>query len=221
MDELKYKDGKFTVNGIDVNSISATSAITETQEYNIITNEEFKSATIDSEGKIIEGTRINGVKYIANIESKTLSELENKIPSTSTFVSKSEFNQLADKIKPLKIWLPNNVYCLDNSLIQIFKSSMILAHNPENYELRINRYNMPSAQVNWGANYDSMYEYLPNLENSDFKLRFGFYNDITGLAWADTDTTFVHVAKKILQQKIKMFFVSVTHFQMLVLGKAN
>ena len=65
MDELKYKDGKFTVNGIDVNSISATSAITEaveiaqtvsanTSQFSVINDPEGRlEIKTDSEDKII------------------------------------------------------------------------------------------------------------------------------------------------------------------------
>ena len=80
MDELKYKDGKFTVNGIDVNSISATSAITEaveiaqtvsanTSQFSVIDNPEYIEVKLDSEGKIIESINNNGI-YEHNTPNK-------------------------------------------------------------------------------------------------------------------------------------------------------
>ena len=91
MDELKYKDGKFTVNGIDVSEISATTEAVEiaqtvsanTSQFSVIDSPEYIELKLDSEDKIIEGTKIDGTKYINqnvilldlnsnNIESETI-----------------------------------------------------------------------------------------------------------------------------------------------------
>ena len=72
MDELKYKDGKFTVNGADMSSVSATSIITSAQTYNIISNEEYLNCLIDDNCKIISAIKPNGATFIGSIESPTL-----------------------------------------------------------------------------------------------------------------------------------------------------
>ena len=71
MDELKYKDGKFTVNGIDVSEVSATTEAFEiaqavsanTQQFSVFDDLEGRTEiTTDAENKILgyrdsEGTR--------------------------------------------------------------------------------------------------------------------------------------------------------------------
>ena len=81
MDELKYKDGKFTVNG---NEISGLMPILSAQTYDLSDNPEYFEVKLDSDGKIIEGVKKDGTKYISEIESKTIDELKEKI-DTSEF----------------------------------------------------------------------------------------------------------------------------------------
>ena len=60
MDELKYKDGKFTVNGIDVSEISATTEAVEiaqtvsanTSQFSVIDSPEYIELKLDSEDKV-------------------------------------------------------------------------------------------------------------------------------------------------------------------------
>ena len=82
MDELKYKDGKFTVNGIDVSNVSATTEAVEiaqavsanTQQFSVVDNPEYIEVKLDAEGKIIEGTRADGTKVVnVNSEFKNVS----------------------------------------------------------------------------------------------------------------------------------------------------
>ena len=82
MDELKYKDGKFTVNGIDVSDVSATTEAFEiaqtvsanTQQFSVVDNPEFIEVKLDADGKIIEGVQINGTKVVnTNTEFKNVS----------------------------------------------------------------------------------------------------------------------------------------------------
>lgn len=87
MDELKYKDGKFTVNGADMSSVSATSIITSAQTYNIISNEEYLNCLIDDNCKIISAIKPNGVTFIGSIESPTLDNINNKISSQKIYNS--------------------------------------------------------------------------------------------------------------------------------------
>ena len=82
MDELKYKDGKFTVNGAGIasdNSISALTTIEEAQEYGMVNNPEWINVTTDSDGKIIEGTRIGGTKFVVKLESQSIETIKNDL----------------------------------------------------------------------------------------------------------------------------------------------
>ena len=71
MDELKYKDGKFTVNGADVSEVSATTEAVEiaqtvsanTQQFSVIDNPEYIEVTTDSEGKVISHRDYDGVLH--------------------------------------------------------------------------------------------------------------------------------------------------------------
>ena len=70
MDELKYKDGKFTVNGIDVSNVSATTELSEsvqeisanTSQFSVIDNPEFQSVITDNEDKLLYGLRVDGTE---------------------------------------------------------------------------------------------------------------------------------------------------------------
>ena len=82
MDELKYKDGKFTVNGIDVSNVSATTEISEsvqelsanTQQFSVIDNPEYIDVKLDADGKVIEGLTSDGTKVVnVNTEFKNIS----------------------------------------------------------------------------------------------------------------------------------------------------
>ena len=82
MDELKYKDGKFTVNGIDVSNVSATTEINEsvqeisanTQQFSVVDNPEYIEVKLDADGKIIEGLVSDGTKVVnVNSEFKNVS----------------------------------------------------------------------------------------------------------------------------------------------------
>lgn len=67
MDELKYVDGKFTVNGAEVSSADDVAIISaNTQQFSIVDNKEFVDLTIDLDDKIIEGTKTNGDKIIGS-----------------------------------------------------------------------------------------------------------------------------------------------------------
>ena len=69
MDELKYVDGKFTVNGIDVSNVSATTEAFEiaqtvsanTSQFSVIDNPEYIEVKLDADGKIIEGLNNNSI----------------------------------------------------------------------------------------------------------------------------------------------------------------
>ena len=64
MDELKYKDGKFTVNGTDVSNVSATTEISaNTSQFSVIDSQEFIEVKLDSDGKIISYMDSDGVLH--------------------------------------------------------------------------------------------------------------------------------------------------------------
>ena len=72
MDELKYKDGKFTVNGIDVSNVSATTEISEsvqeisanTQQFSVFEDPEGRTEiTTDAEDKVLGYRNSDGERY--------------------------------------------------------------------------------------------------------------------------------------------------------------
>ena len=102
MDELKYKDGKFTVNGIDVSNVSATTEISEsvqelsanTQQFSVFDDHEGRTEiTTDAEDKILgyrdsEGTRHENKLHVnsLSLSSQGLSDFEQKLKE-SGFIS--------------------------------------------------------------------------------------------------------------------------------------
>ena len=71
MDELKYKDGKFTVNGIDVSNVSATTELSEsvqelsanTQQFSVFEDPEDRfNMELDSESRVLSYRDKNGIK---------------------------------------------------------------------------------------------------------------------------------------------------------------
>ena len=81
MDELKYKDGKFTVNGIDINSISAITEAVEiaqtisanTQQFSVFDDPEGRTEiTTDAENKILGYRDSKGTRHEHKISAKHL-----------------------------------------------------------------------------------------------------------------------------------------------------
>ena len=81
MDELKYKDGKFTVNGIDVNNVSATTELSEsvqelsanTQQFSVFDDPEGRTEmTTDAENKILGYRDSEGTRHEHKISAKHL-----------------------------------------------------------------------------------------------------------------------------------------------------
>ena len=81
MDELKYKDGVFTVNGetpvsqsaiteisgaVGIVSGNVASVSANTSQFETIENPEYIEVKVDNEGKIIEGITTDGIKHIYN-----------------------------------------------------------------------------------------------------------------------------------------------------------
>ena len=86
MDELKYVDGKFTVNGIDVSNVSATTEINEsvqeisanTQQFSVFEDpEERFNMELDSESRVLSYRDKNGIKN-ENILRRELGKEERK-----------------------------------------------------------------------------------------------------------------------------------------------
>ena len=77
MDELKYKDGKFTVNGIDVSNVSATTELSEsvqelsanTQQFSVFEDPEGRTEiTSDADGKVMSYRDSDGKKHEHDME---------------------------------------------------------------------------------------------------------------------------------------------------------
>lgn len=91
--------------------------------------------------------------------------------------------------KTLKVWMPEYVYMLEGTTIQIFKSNIAVSINPDDYEL--------ITEIKEGAkgyNRNSFYEY--NVSESDsFEIKFGLRNSLMETFYADGYTKFIHVNK--------------------------
>ena len=79
MDELKYKDGKFTVNGIDVSEVSATTEAFEiaqtvsanTQQFSVFEDPEGRTEmTTDAEGNVLGYRDSEGTRHEHKISAK-------------------------------------------------------------------------------------------------------------------------------------------------------
>ena len=116
MDELKYVDGKFTVNGIDVSEVSATTEAVEiaqtvsanTQQFSVIDNPEYAELKLDADGKIIEGISTDGIfKHYINHEFKQITLGDGTSLSGSSNIGNIAYsdiveNKLTDLEKALK-----------------------------------------------------------------------------------------------------------------------
>lgn len=74
--------------------------------------------------------------------------------------------------KELNIWAPNNIYALEGTKLQIFKSGLAPIRNPYNYDLHIT-----DAKNAFGVNKFYFYEYEVNNSDGDFSLKFGLKDD--------------------------------------------
>lgn len=79
MDELKYKDGKFTVNGNEISDVSGLMPILSAQTYELSDNPEYLEAKVDSDGKIIEGIKKDGTLYVPQLSSNTFTSINKTI----------------------------------------------------------------------------------------------------------------------------------------------
>ena len=95
-----------------------------------------------------------------------------------------------DELNTPKVWMPDNVYMLNGTKLQIFKCSVALTRNPDNYDLHI------TGDGTLGYNRNNYYEYDVNSRDSDFTLTFGVKNE-HGTFNCNHPTKFIHVNKGI------------------------
>ena len=88
--------------------------------------------------------------------------------------------------------MPEKVFALDGTTLQIFKGGIALVKNPYNYELHI----VNPSSSHCGYNRDWCYEYEVDDANSDFILRFGVTNETMENPAMCSETEIVHVSKK-------------------------
>ena len=125
-----------------------------------------------------------GDVYIVYGDSLWLKEYIDKQITSLPSIPTIDFN------KPI-IWMPNKVYMLEDTTLQIFKCSIGAIRNPENYDLKITRGDSPQ-----GYNRNNYFEYSVNAENSDFSLTFGLHSELFEVMCVH-DTHFIHVRKGI------------------------
>lgn len=95
-----------------------------------------------------------------------------------------------DELNTPKVWMPDNVFMLNGTKLQIFKCSVALTRNPDNYDLHI------TGDGTLGYNRNNYYEYDVNSQNNDFTLTFGVKNE-HGTFNCNHSTKFIHVNKGI------------------------
>ena len=107
MDELKYKDGKFTVNGNKVENVIGLMPILSAQTYDLSDNPEWLSVTIDAENKIIEGIDKKGNKILGgSITSPTINKILSLIPS----------DEKIELLGSKSIWYGNTIWWCGTSI---------------------------------------------------------------------------------------------------------
>ena len=106
MDELKYKDGKFTVNGIDVSNVSATTELSEsvqeisanTQQFSVFDDPEGRTEiTSDADGKVMSYRDSDGKKHehdmeVTNLEVSNLNLQGNSVNDISNALKANGFD---------------------------------------------------------------------------------------------------------------------------------
>ena len=88
----------------------------------------------------------------------------------------------------VNVWMPNNIYALEGTELQVFKCSVAAIRNPDNYDLHI------TGNGTLGVNRNAYYSYDVDVNNPDFELLFGLKDEFGTYNCAHT-TKFVHVKK--------------------------
>ena len=164
-----------------------------------IDSPEFIQTTVDSEKKIIEATRKDGEKMFYKVSASSIkaeyAEFNNARLGDITISDKGA-GSLKDKLFDIKVWAPKKIYALDGTTLQIFKNSLAVIVNPDNYELRLeNLVNIP-YNSSYGVNYDYCYEYNVLSSLGEFGFTFALYDSmINKLYKATQGTTIVSVSK--------------------------
>ena len=121
MDELKYKDGKFTVNGIDVSNVSATTEAVEiaqavsanTQQFSVFDDIEGRTEiTTDGEDKVMSYRDADGKKHEHDMEITNLDVSNLNLQGNSV-------NNIQDALKANGFNVKAPIDWSDNSFIQI------------------------------------------------------------------------------------------------------
>ena len=132
MDELKYKDGKFTVNGADVSNVSATTEAFEiaqavsanTSQFSAINDPEGRlEIKTDSEDKIISYRDADGVlheeKGIKAKEIKTDNVDANSVSCNHISVSDAAATELTEALKKIGFTVDTPVDWSDETFINL------------------------------------------------------------------------------------------------------
>ena len=113
MDELKYKDGKFTVNEIDVSEISATTEALEiaqsvsanTQQFSVFDDLEGRiEMTIDAEGKVLGYRDKDGIRHEHKISLNHIELSDEAVGEISNYLNKNKSDILS--LNPKRTELP-------------------------------------------------------------------------------------------------------------------
>ena len=121
MDELKYKDGKFTVNGIDVNNVSATTEAVEiaqavsanTQQFSVFDDPEGRTEmTTDADNKVMSYRDSEGKKHEHDMEVTNLEVLNLNLQGNSV-------NNIKDALKANGFDVKTPIDLSESSFIQI------------------------------------------------------------------------------------------------------
>ena len=113
MDELKYKDGKFTVNGIDVSNISATTEAVEiaqtvsanTQQFSFFDDPEGRYEIVsDADNKIVSYRDVEGLHENCGINTTKLSSDYYNLSDDNALQIKEALNKIGFTVKQVVDW---------------------------------------------------------------------------------------------------------------------
>ena len=159
MDELKYKDGKFTVNGIDVSNVSATTEAVEiaqtvsanTSQFSVIDSQEYIEVKLDADGKVMSYRDANGKNHEHDMEITNLDVSNINLKDNSV-------NNIQDALKANGFDVKTPIDWSDSSFIQI----------PEPRLAFVNMTNIDSMPTSKTQNMHAIFEFW-DMQGNYFK----------------------------------------------------
>ena len=188
--------------------------LTPTGEYKGLQVEKIKSllddsdkysfAIIDKNNNIGFALTSNGTS-ILKLDDIVKSELFNNIiynlPITNTLKNDATKIPVSSAVYQalygIYVWAPKKIYALDGTIVQLFKNSIVVADNQDNYELRLKDLVGVSNSESFGYNFDFCYEYAANGTNANFGFTLAVYDSALKKEFVSPQgTTIISIPKK-------------------------